>query len=92
MASDFANDVLAIYKAPNSKLLSPFSVKFENETSVGGGPVREFFSLLMSMIMVFSLRGKTNLLHLCLMAKLTIKSQWQTPCLEALASTNLLVE
>ena len=65
MASDFANDVLAIYKAPNSKLLSPFSVKFENETSVGGGPVREFFSLLMSMIMNgFLLEGENKPLTL----------------------------
>lgn len=51
MTSDFANDVLAIYKTPNKKLCYPFCVKFENETSVGVGPVREFFSLLMSMIM-----------------------------------------
>ena len=27
-----------------------FSVKFENETFVGSGPVREYFSLLMSML------------------------------------------
>ena len=65
MASDFANDVLAIYKAPYSKLLSPFSVKFENETSVGGGPVREFFSLSMSMIMNgFLLEGENKPLTL----------------------------
>lgn len=51
MTSDFANDVLAIYKAGNNKLCSPFSVKFENETSVGRGPVREYFSLLTEMMM-----------------------------------------
>lgn len=51
MTSDFTNDVLTIYKAPNEKLCSPFAVKFENEISVGDGPVREFFSLLMSMVM-----------------------------------------
>lgn len=50
MSSDFANDVLAIYKNQNSKFRSRFSVKFENETSVGSGPVREFFSLVMKML------------------------------------------
>ena len=38
MSSDFANDILGIYKSPTR-----FSVKFDNETSVGSGPVREFF-------------------------------------------------
>ena len=49
MASDFANDVMGIYKAKTDKLCSRFSVKFENET-VGSGPVREYFSLLTSML------------------------------------------
>ena len=50
MASDFANDVMGIYKAKTDNLRSRFSVKFENETFVGSGPVREYFSLLMSML------------------------------------------
>ena len=50
IASDFANNVMGIYKAKTDKLHSRFSVKFENETSVGSGPVREYFSLLMSML------------------------------------------
>ena len=50
MTPDFANDVMEIYKKPLQKLRSPFSVKFENETSIGSGPVREFFSILMSMV------------------------------------------
>lgn len=51
MASDFANDILGIYKNHSSKLCARFSVKFENETSVGSGPMREFFSLVMKMIL-----------------------------------------
>ncbi len=50
MTPDFANDVMEIYKKPLQKLCSPFSVKFENETSIGSGPVREFFSILMNMV------------------------------------------
>ena len=50
MTPDFANDVMEIYKKPLQKLHSPFSVKFENDTSIGSGPVREFFSILMSMV------------------------------------------
>ncbi len=50
LASDFANDVLEVYKKTIEKLCSPFSVKLENETSVGSGPVCEFFSILMNMI------------------------------------------
>ena len=50
MSSDFANDILRIYKSPSSKFCSRFSVKFDSETSVGSGPVREFFSLVMKML------------------------------------------
>lgn len=50
MSSDFANDILGIYKNQCSKFCSRFGVKFENETSVGSGPVREFFSLVMRML------------------------------------------
>lgn len=65
MTSDFANDVLEVYKKPISKLCSPFSVKFENETSVGSGRIREFFSLLMSMIVNgFPLEGEDKPLTL----------------------------
>jgi hypothetical protein len=65
MTSDFANDVLEVYKKPITKLCSPFSVKFENETSVGSGPVREFFSLLMNMIVDgFPLEGEDKPLTL----------------------------
>ena len=49
-SSDFANDILRIYKSRSSKFCSRFSVKFDNETSVGSGPVREFFSLVMKML------------------------------------------
>ena len=40
--SDFANDVLEVYKKPVTKLCSPFSIKFENETSVGSRPIGNF--------------------------------------------------
>ena len=59
MSSDFANDILEIYKSPSRKFCSRFSVKFENETSVGSGPVREFFSLVMKMLINgFPLEGE----------------------------------
>ena len=61
MKSDFANDVLEVYKKPVTKLCSPFSIKFENETSVGSGPIREFFSILMNMLIDgFPLDGENN--------------------------------
>ena len=60
MTSDFANDALAIYKVGNNKLCSPFSVKFENETSVERGPVREFFSLLTEMMNGFPAEGENK--------------------------------
>ena len=61
MSSDFANDILGIYKNQSPKFLSRFSVKFENETSVGSGPVREFFSLVMKMhVNGFPLDGGDN--------------------------------
>ena len=46
MSSDFANDTLGIYKNQSPKFFS----RFENETSVGSGPVREFFSLVIKML------------------------------------------
>ena len=61
MKSDFANDVLEVYKKPITKLCAPFSIKFENERSVGCGPIREFFSILMNMLIDgFPLDGENN--------------------------------
>ena len=61
MESDFANDVLGVYKKPINKLCSPFSINFENETSVGSEVVREFFSILVNMIIDgFPLNGENK--------------------------------
>ena len=50
MQVEFASDEMIIYKKPNPSFCSRVRVRFDNERALGGGPVREFFSLRMGMV------------------------------------------
>lgn len=50
MQVEFASDEMNIYKKPNPSFSSRVRVRFDNERALGGGPVREFFSLRMGMV------------------------------------------
>ncbi len=44
------NDVLSVYKNPNTNLRVAPKVRFEDESAVGSGPIREFLSIAMKTI------------------------------------------